>query len=540
MEERYTDIRLVKVPIEIDNKNQLTFTNKTNQYNYFNGCTHIELENSSYQRKDSTIRYPGHIDDLIGFNYCMYKNTSYSNKWFYAFITDMKYLNDEMTLVTIKTDVWQTWQFDIELKKSFIEREHVNDDSIGVNTIPEQVETGEYIIEEAASNSTTSDCHVVIASTYDIVADLTDGSPNNSYHTYNGIPNGSFYYIVGTTTSYSFMTAAINGAAAGGKSDGIVGIFLLPDSILGITSSTTWSYLYLTEDGWSTNPSAGFGYCPYKVISNSDAATLMETITINKPYTSINGYVPKNNKLFVYPYKYLLADNNAGGANNLQYELFSTSNMSFKIYGDITPGGSIRMLPQNYKAQTENNLEGLTGTKFPIGSFANDVYTNWLTQNGVNIALKGASSLLSAGVGIATGNPIGIASGVLGVASTVGEVYQHSLIPPTVEGNVNSGDVNFSKGLSKFSFYKMSIKAEYARVIDEFFSMFGYKVNRVKIPNVTGRTNWNFVKTIDCNIHAFIPQKDCLEIKNMFNSGVTFWHNPSTFLDYSQSNSIVS
>ena len=198
------------------------------------------------------------------------------------------------------------------------------------------------------------------------------------------------------------------------------------------------------------------------------------------------------------------------------------------------------MLPQNYKAQTENNLEGLTGTKFPIGSFANDVYTNWLTQNGVNIALKGASSLLSAGVGIATGNPIGIASGVLGVASTVGEVYQHSLIPPTVEGNVNSGDVNFSKGLSKFSFYKMSIKAEYARVIDEFFSMFGYKVNRVKIPTVTGRTNWNFVKTIDCNIHAFIPQKDCLEIKNMFNSGVTFWHNPSTFLDYSQSNSIVS
>lgn len=540
MEERYTDIRLVKVPIEIDNKNQLTFSSKTTQYNYFNSCTHIELDDGSYQRKDGIIRYPGHIDDLIGFNYCMYKNTGYSNKWFYAFITDMKYISDSMTTVSIKTDVWQTWQFDIDIKKCFVEREHVNDDTIGLHTIPEQVETGEYIIEEAASSSTTSDCHVVIASTYDIVADLTNGSPSNSYHTYNGIPNGSFYYIVGTSTSYSFMTAAINGAAKSGKSNGIVGIFLLPDTILGITNSSTWSFLYATEDGWSTDPHAGFGYCPYIKVGNTSSATLMETITLTKPYTSINGYVPKNNKLFAFPFKYLLADNNAGGASNLHYELFSTTNMNFKIYGDITPGGSIRMLPQDYKAQSENNLEGLTGTKFPIGSFANDVYTNWLTQNGVNIALKGASSLLSAGVGLATGNPIGVASGVLGVASTIGEVYEHSLIPPTIEGNVNSGDVNYSKGLSKFSFYKMSIKSEYAKVIDEFFSMFGYKVNRVKTPNITGRTNWNFVKTIDCNIHAFIPQKDCLEIKNMFNSGVTFWHNPTTFLDYSQTNTIVS
>ena len=56
MEERYTDIRLVKVPIEIDNKNQLTFSTLNEQYNYFNSCEHIELDDSSYQRKDSTVR----------------------------------------------------------------------------------------------------------------------------------------------------------------------------------------------------------------------------------------------------------------------------------------------------------------------------------------------------------------------------------------------------------------------------------------------------------------------------------------------------
>ena len=69
--------------------------------------------------------------------------------------------------------------------------------------------------------------------------------------------------------------------------------------------------------------------------------------------------------------------------------------------------------------------------------------------------------------------------------------------------------------------------------------MYGYKVNDVKTPNITGRTNWNYVKTIGCNIVGDVPQDDMQKIKDIFNNGVTLWHNPSTFLDYSQSNNIV-
>ena len=32
------------------------------------------------------------FEDLLGYNYCMYKNDSYQDKWFYAFITDIKYV----------------------------------------------------------------------------------------------------------------------------------------------------------------------------------------------------------------------------------------------------------------------------------------------------------------------------------------------------------------------------------------------------------------------------------------------------------------
>ena len=55
--------------------------------------------------------------------------------------------------------------------------------------------------------------------------------------------------------------------------------------------------------------------------------------------------------------------------------------------------------------------------------------------------------------------------------------------------------------------------------------MYGYKVNRVKVPNLHTRQSWNYVKTVDCTIVANIPQDDLNSIKQMFNKGITLWHN---------------
>lgn len=68
----------------------------------------------------------GHIDDLMEYNYCIYQNDNYTDKWFFAYITNMRYLNDGCTEISITTDVFQTWQFDINFKQSFIEREMIN------------------------------------------------------------------------------------------------------------------------------------------------------------------------------------------------------------------------------------------------------------------------------------------------------------------------------------------------------------------------------------------------------------------------------
>lgn len=121
-----SNITLLKVPLELSNKNQLTFSSKQAQFNYFNSLTKIELENATYQRKEGVIRFPELIDNLYEYNYVMYQNESYSEKWFYAFITNMRYLNDNVTEISITTDVFQTWQFDLEFKQSFVEREMID------------------------------------------------------------------------------------------------------------------------------------------------------------------------------------------------------------------------------------------------------------------------------------------------------------------------------------------------------------------------------------------------------------------------------
>ena len=142
-----TNIRLLKVPFEIARKNQLTFSSLNAQTTYFLSLPYLEYDNTTYQRQNNIIRFEAPIDNILTYNYVMYKNESYSNKWFYAYITNMEYKNDNTTDITIQTDCFQTWQFDIIYNKMFVEREHVNNDTIGSHTYPEGLETGEYIID---------------------------------------------------------------------------------------------------------------------------------------------------------------------------------------------------------------------------------------------------------------------------------------------------------------------------------------------------------------------------------------------------------
>ena len=148
---------------------------------------------------------------------------------------------------------------------------------------------------------------------------------------------------------------------------------------------------------------------------------------------------------------------------------------------------------------------------------------------------------MSTGAG-ATAGASTLVSSALSIANTAGQIYQHSLCPTTAKGNTNGGDINVCSERNGFSFYKMSIKQEYARIIDEYFTRYGYKVNRLKTPNITGRTYWNYIQidSQDDLGSGNIPNKYMETINNIARKGVTIWHNHDNIGNFALNNTIVS
>ena len=539
MAKNLTEVRLLNVPLDNKYIHTLYFDSASAQSEYFTGkqITNGKATDCTYQRDNNKIRFPAMIEDIRMCNYVMYKNAGYSDKWYYAFVTKMEYKDDGCTWIYIETDVIQTWLFDYQVGYCFVEREHVTDDTIGKHTVPEQLELGDYVINKKNKNNSLGVFGIIMGVTVDLNNFSSGKFANAGGGWYNSVYSGVKYYKFGDASE---INAVLKKLADAGQSDAVVSIFMLPT-------------LFYS----SSVPSGG----TYSEITTSMGAKKLDwvnTLGVNdeenyKP-TNLNGYIPKNNKLFTYPYCYMLMNNSAGGSAIYKYELFNNpddnKHCAFYIYSAMTPSGSIVISPRYYNGCDINSLECLPLGKFPVCSWNTDVYTNWLTQNAVNIGIQLGTSVLQIAGGVAGGTFGGavgmvaggssIASGIQGVTSLVGEVYQHSLQPPQAEGNVNSGDVMFASGCLSFYAYQMTIKKEYAQIIDDYFQMYGYKVNRSKVPNKNHRAHWWYTKTVDADINGAIPMEDLMKIKECYDKGITFWKNAGNIGRYYLTNSIVS
>ena len=145
-------------------------------------------------------------------------------------------------------------------------------------------------------------------------------------------------------------------------------------------------------------------------------------------------------------------------------------------------------------------------------------------------------------------NPAEIASTVIGAYKTsqdfdlykqglMAEVEKHKLLPDNATmGSTNATLLGYNMFTTENVFTRYNIKAQFAQRIDQYFDMFGYLTNTLKIPNINNRPNWNYIKLAGANLLGEIPEADLQEIKGLFNDGITLWHNATTFLDYSQNN----
>lgn len=532
------EIYLCKTPLENDYKNQLTFSNTSSQNAYFTSKIFKTLDNYTYIKKDNIIKVGFPVDEIIGCNYLFYKNEGFSNKWYYCFITNMEYVNENCTSITFETDVWQTYQFNITYNPCFVEREHVNDDTIGLHTIPENLETGDYIIDNKIKKKgygKNNICFILATTIFPYIVQedgkwIISGGNAATCNIYNSNLSGlEYFWYTNTANGIEKLQHTIQAFANSGKSEAIYMLFTCPDSCFE-------KVLEDANDGsWGSVKQKQGSYNKAWIDDNTD---------IIYKATMLNGYTPRNKKLLTYPYCYILMNNGNGGNAIYQYELFKNSEnyCYFTIDHAICPSASIYLRPYKYKNSddTYNQMDGLPLGKFPMCSWNSDAYINWLTQNSANIKMGMIESAFNIGTNVASQNVTSAVSGGLGLISNIMALQnKRDTMTPQAQGNINSGDVIYSIEETTYTCYQMSIKEEYARIIDKYFDMFGYKVNQVKIPNITGRENWNFVKTIECNFEGDIPQGHLQIIKQIFNNGITLWHNPNNMYNYNASNNII-
>lgn len=139
---------------------------------------------------------------------------------------------------------------------------------------------------------------------------------------------------------------------------------------------------------------------------------------------------------------------------------------------------------------------------------------------------------------------VGAGLGAIGMASNINNIILATNRPPQARGN-SGGSVECAMRTKDFHFRQMQVAPEYAKIIDDFFDVYGYATQRVKVPNIcdttaSKRPHWNYVKTKDCTIVGSIPADDMKRICELYDNGITFWTNGAEVGNYSLDNSVSS
>lgn len=513
------------VPWSNDYQHIRLFSNSTEQLqNILTFKKYGPFSDFSFIREEdgTVIRVPYNSEQLKDCNYIVFQNPAFDTNYIFAFIKNVVYKGQNSSWVYFEVDKFQTWFLKCQILPSFVEREHTNDDTIGTNTVPENLELGPYTT--TARTGTGSGMSVAWCATETpedfAIEDVFSGG------IVNGFPFPLVWKYYGSTSETDVKQLAfdLRQFAKAGKSDAVVAVFCVPT--------------FASPDQGSTAP-RGQIFTP-----------AARTLT----------FTPKNNKLYTYPFCSLIAYAN-GSQTELRYENFS-SVPQFQLYASFGANPECVIFPRNYEGVTENTKYSVYSNSWPLIPWIKDYYQNWIAQNkvalansGFKTALKFAGGIAAAGAGLALAPVTGgastaatiasvsaiagtVASTLTDVSNTVTQVAQSQIVPDNVSGNVNAADVLSIANLGGFFTECRAIKPEYGQIIDDYFTMFGYKTNRLKQPNLTGRASFNYVKTIGSNVIGNAPNDVLSFISSMLDRGVTFWHTNNVG-DYSLNNSII-
>lgn len=500
---------------------------------YFSNASIIiaTAQNVTYTREHRNfIRVEIPMVTLIGASYMRFKNTSFENKWFYAFIKNVEYINNSTTQINFQIDPLMTWMGSFTLNQCFIERQHTPTDIIGENLLDEGLETGDVLVQGVVTTNYFTDWGIYIFQSVGPEFDEAEGQYMG------GIYSGLYAYYCSTPEN---ANTELNALEASNLADSVVAIKMLPT--------------HFVDNLGSTSPTSDY-------------------LTIDVPKTSLGSYTPRNKKLFVYPYNYLSVYNTEGDVKDYRYEFFNQendNNVLFNIRGIGNVETEVMCTPCQYRGMAYDYSESITMKDFPSCSWNVDSFKAYLAQAESMLGVNLANDLISAGMALPLGAMGGAMLGAMGApglalagAATAGTdlanlnammnapltggekkaiadigniVAMKALHPtmPVVNKGSQTSNVFVGSKTKNFYFYKMCIRPEYARIIDDYFDMFGYAIRRKGVPNMNARPYWTYVKTVGCSVSGRIPADDASTIEKIFNAGIRFWKSHTQIGKYS-------
>lgn len=539
------------VPLDNRYLNTLFFESRGLQNVYFQGKIQMQMSGCTYQRQTSAIRASLPIESLMNCNYLFFENPEFEKRRFYAFITNVLYINNDCTEVQFEIDLMQTYFLDCVMRQCFIERAHASKDEIGDNLVPEGLETGDYTNLDYVPASALTPMSIAVAATVDESGNPVEG--NYYSNVYSGVKINIFNTAEEVNTFLKALTEA-------NQADAVVSIFMIPHT--------------LTE--------------------SVQTVPKLNDFTIQKPYSTIDGYTPKNKKLFVYPYNVLYITNGEGTAANYRYEYFSTDGCKFAVIGSMCTTPQVICVPDNYKNVVRNYDEKLTLDGWPQCAWNIDSYKAWLAQNANVVDWQNTTAEMQLRnaefyAGRATDKTmLSVLSGLAGVVATgaqsayykmpqqnwatsagqlgglAGSVYDainrpvqntidiqsvhnqidgilavradHATKPPQANGG-GSSTVMQGLGLKTFLIYRKQIQAQFARIIDNYFTMYGYSQHIIATPNPYARTRFTYLKTVGCNLQGNAPVWAISGLNKIMDNGITFWKDYVGVGNYTADNS---
>lgn len=561
--------------VEINKQNQRDFNSLNEQFNYFNQRK-VAQADRCYFIKTNGGQWSGSIKVAIPYqtlyncDYFFYRNSGFLTKYFYSYIDSVEYVDTTTTRVNFTVDHYQTWVLDYKIKYGEVIRHTVQrQDAIirNKNLYPDIQYDNQYIAKATSTWDFGSDkmCILLYAQSKNLVSDMLlqidFQAQQGQYY-----PGVVFIYRMNDPERYKKLEEDLYAYGLTLKFDKCVimpnfgGIFdssnCWPSGtevVSGIQSKgevlkqqTTPIY---EQHVFSLNAPERFNdnfkimnqpYIKYQLVTQSgDQIDNINAALINQTDTAlIVAAVPllwpdPMVVLYVYDYDGVQEIQDTGLPDYLKFNRYSK--LVIRDFPNITTNEvglqslasqliSLQMLPLNPLVTQKAMLIGGAVANAPISvmqtfSKGSERQATDFTSN----KLSGFADKSEKVAGLANSKDYEQLSN------------KRNKIIDFVE-NAAASPMSFKSG-GQCSLWQQTFRFQISLVMYEntcidkvydTFKRYGYTDVSFDI-NTKQRPLWDYIQTASCSVQGDIPEEAKRYIEQMYNDGVTFWHDDDIY-----------